>query len=137
MNRKEFVFNQAKLNDKEKIEEIIKFEIQRYDINKLHGILVFNELYNNAYFNNYSWPRVKIKFLKKSIIIRIDCKGKGFDYSKYIKATKNKVKEKLLDESGRGIMMVEKVSTRLIYNKKGNNVVAQLKEHKEEKNEKS
>jgi hypothetical protein len=34
-------------------------------------------------------------------------------------------------------MMVEKVSTRLIYNKKGNNVVAQLKEHKEEKNGKN
>jgi hypothetical protein len=137
LNTKKFIFNEAKLKDKEKIENIIRSEVERYSINKLHAILVFHELYNNAYLNNYCWPHVKIKFLKKSLIIRIDCKGQGFDYTKYLKPTKDKMKEYILNESGRGIMMVEKVSTRLIYNKKGNNVVAQLKEHKEEKNGKN
>ena len=137
MYTKKFIFNEVKLKDKEKIEEIISSEIVGYNINKLHAILVFHELYNNAYLNNYNWPRVKIKFLRKSITIRIDCNGNGFDYKKYIKPTKDIMKKDLLNESGRGIMMVEKVSTRLIYNKKGNNVIAQLKEHKEEKDEKS
>ena len=134
---KKYLFKDVKLTDKKVIEEIIKDEIDRYVIDEFHVVLVFNELYNNSYFNNYWWPDVKLTFLKKSIIIRIDCKGPGFDYSKYMKSTEGDVKKTLLNESGRGIMMVEKISTRLIYNNKGNNVVAQLKEQKEERNEKS
>jgi hypothetical protein len=131
-----YIFKKVKLKDKEKIQKIIEKEIDHYDINAFHGVLVFHELYNNSYYNNYCWPDVKLIFLKKSMIIRIDCNGNGFDYSKYTKPSKDKAKSILLEESGRGIMIVEKISTRLIYNKKGNNVIVQLKEQKEEEDEK-
>ena len=137
MNIKKYTFNKVKLEDKASIQKTIEDEMDQYNINTFHGVLVFHELYNNSYYNNYCWPDVKLTFLSKSMIIRIDCNGHGFDYSKYVKPKKEKAKKILLDESGRGIMIVEKVSTRLIYNKKGNNVVVQLKENKEEKDEKS
>lgn len=137
MSTIKYIFNEAKLEDKKNIESILRFEMSRYEIKEFHAILVFHELYNNAYLNNYCWPQVKLIFLKRSMIIRVDCKGRGFNYNKYLRMTRDDVIRNRLNESGRGIMMVEKISTRLIYNKKGNNVIAQLKEHKEEENEKS
>ncbi|MGM0379463.1 MAG: ATP-binding protein [Bacillota bacterium] len=107
-----------------KINNVINEIVSKYNIKKFNVTLVFYELINNAL--SYGEPEINIifKLYDNYFLFRINDNGQGFDYKKYFNYDKHIIKEKSIDESGRGIYLAKNFSDKLIYNRLGNSVLA-------------
>ncbi len=81
-------------------------------------------IHGNNSINNYISLTIKI-INEKKIIIRVKDKGKGFDVRKKLRKLNNHGSDanKVLNESGRGIIIMTQISDYIRYNKKGNEVL--------------
>lgn len=88
--------------------------------------LVFSELLINAVTHGNKNDNDKCVFLEifienKETVSAIICdEGVGFDYSKLLE--ENKKEEKLFDEHGRGICLIETLTDTIAFNKLGNEI---------------
>lgn len=126
---KKYIFKELDFDKKHKVEDIINNKVKHLNLEISRIILVFNELYTNAYKYGGKLPNVKIKIYNSFIVLRIDDFGPGFDYLKKINESEEEILKNILRESGRGIHIVEKMTSRFLYNKKGNSVLVQIKEN--------
>ncbi|MPN37176.1 Serine-protein kinase RsbW [bioreactor metagenome] len=95
-------------------------------------VIAFNEAVNNAikYGGKSKKNTVTVKFhlLKgKRLVIRVKDTGAGFDTAQACQAAAVQPDEMLLEESGRGLLIMKAVADYVAYNKRGNEVLLMKK----------
>ena len=118
--------NQEKI---ESIREFLEEWCEDKSYNTFEVIVVLYELYNNAVKYSNAQIDIRIKLYPQAIVIRINDLGQGFDVKKRLDITTCDLKKNIHQPYGRGIYIVKNFTSRIYYNKKGNNVVVKIKKN--------
>lgn len=98
--------------------------------NNFEVIVVLYELYNNGIKYSNKPVDIIIKLYKKSIVIRVNDQGKGFNVKEKLNINTCDLKKNIHKPCGRGIYIVKNFVSQICYNKNGNQVVVRIKENK-------
>lgn len=118
--------------DYRQIREVVQEDIRKI-VGREYSFLVevaINEAVNNALNSNKGHKPVTLYIRVTSgnrLIIRVKDQGDGFDASKALEKISDSddylFENKLFDESGRGLSIMKSVTDKVIYNRKGNEIL--------------
>ncbi|HWR45382.1 ATP-binding protein [Sporomusa sp.] len=93
--------------------------------------IIFNEAVNNA-FRQGSKVRVKVSRIGKKLVLRVKDSGHGFAGNLLLNSLNSQAMdelfdEKLIDESGRGLLIMKAMADDVCFNRQGNEIMLVIK----------
>lgn len=107
----------------------IKTWCQDKSYNSFEIIVVLYELYNNSAKHSKKNITIILKFYERSIVIRVNDDGEGFNVKDKLNVNSNDLKKNIHKSCGRGIYIVKNFVSQIYYNKKGNQVIVKINEN--------